>query len=129
VYLKVLGGIMGIEHIILIITTIAGVLKAYFEAQKARAEATRAGEAEELLKVAVEGVEEAKKECPEEGKRVAAHIKKHTEFLGIDSKFAAIVDEITKGEGDIRKATNKFSKTKFREVLNDDDLGVEDKYL
>ena len=54
---------IGIEHIILIVTTLAGVLKAYFEAQKAKAEAMRAdneqeraGEAEELLKAAVNGV-------------------------------------------------------------------------
>jgi hypothetical protein len=127
---------MGIEHVLLIITTIAGVLKAYFEAQKAKAEAMRADNeeqraagAEELLKAAVEGVEEARAENPEEGKKIAAKIKKHTEFLGLDSKFHAIVKEITEGEGDIKKATTKFSKTRFREVLNEDDLNGEDKYL
>ena len=120
---------MGIEHVVLIVTTIAGVLKAYFEAQKAKAESVRAVEAEDMLKVAVESVEEARKENPEEGKKLADSIQKHTRMLGVDSKFAAIVKEITEGEGNIRKATVKFSKTKFREVLKEDDLDVKDKYL
>jgi flagellar biosynthesis/type III secretory pathway protein FliH len=121
---------MGIEHVLLIVTTIAGVLKAYFEMKKAKAESLRAGEAEQLLKAAVEGVEEARAENPEEGKRLANKIRKHTEFLGIDSKFHAIVKEITEGEGDVKKATNKFSKTKFRQVLNKDELlDGKDKYL
>lgn len=120
---------MNIETTVLIVTTIAGVLKAYFEAQKAKAEAARAGEAEELLKVAVQGVEEAKKANPEEGKRVAAQIQKHTRALGIDSKFAAIVNEITKGEGNVKDVTQKFSKTKLREILSNEDLDAKDKYL
>jgi len=120
---------MGIEHLLLIITAIAGVLKAYFEAQKAKAEAARASEAESMLKVAVEGVEEAKKADPIEGKKLADRIHKHTQMLGVDSQFAAIVSEITKGEGDIKKHTSKFSKTRFREVLKEEDLNSEDKYV
>lgn len=110
---------IGIEHILLIVTTIAGVLKAYFEAQKARAEAVRAGEAEQLLKVAVEGVEEAKREMPEEGRKIARKIAKHTEFLGLDKKFAAVVKEITEGEGDIRATTRGFSRARLKEMLDD----------
>jgi hypothetical protein len=120
---------MGIEHVLLIVTTIAGVLKAYFEAQKAKAEAARAGEAEDMLKVAVESVEEAKRADPIEGKKMADRIQKHTRMLGVDSKFAAIVNEITKGEGNVREVTTKFSKTKLRDILNQDDLDVDDKYL
>lgn len=126
---------MGIEHWLLIITTIAGVLKAYFEAQKAKAEAARAddeadraGEAESMLKVAVESVEEARKENPEEGSKIILGIQKHTQALGVDSKFAAIVKEITEGEGNVRKATVKFSKEKFHEFLKESSDG-EDKYV
>ena len=131
-----LGELIGLEHILLILTTIAGVLKAYFEAQKAKAqavraddEASRAGQAESMLKVAVESVEEARKENPEEGSKIILGIQKHTQTLGVDSKFAAIVKEITEGEGDVRKATVKFSKTKFREVLKKEDLDSKDKYI
>ena len=118
---------MGIEHIILIITTIAGVLKAYFEMKKAKAEAmradnesVRAGEAEEMLKAAVEGVEQVRSELPEEqGAEIAHKIQKHTEFLGLDSKFHAIVKEITEGEGNVKDVTSKFSKTKLRKMLEE----------
>ncbi len=126
---------MGIEHWLLIITAIAGVLKAYFEAQKAKAEAARAddeanraGEAESMLKVAVESVEEAKKADPVEGKKMADRIQKHTKMLGVDSKFAAIVAEITEGEGNIRKATVKFNKANFHKFLSESS-GGEDKYV
>jgi len=111
---------IGVEHMILILTTFAGVLKAYFEAQKAKAESARAdnqeeraGEAEELLKVAVNGVEEAKKQNPELGKQ----IKKYTQSLGVDDKFHAIVKEITEGEGNVHRATTALSKEKLRKML------------
>lgn len=114
---------IGVEHIILIVTTIAGVLKAYFEAQKAKAESLRAqdqeeraGEAEELLKLAVNGVEEARKDNPD----VVKSIKKYTESLGVESKFHAIVKEITEGEGDIRKATRALDKDKLMKMLEEE---------
>lgn len=119
---------MGIEHVILIITTIAGVLKAYFEMKKAKAESVRAGEAEELLKVAVEGVEKAKEENPEEAQKVARTIKKHTEFLGLDSKFNAIVKEITEGEGNVQEVTKKYNRDRLKNLL-EEESGGEDKYL
>lgn len=117
---------MGIEHVILIITTVAGVLKAYFEMKKAKAEAMRAdneacraGQAEDMLRAAVEGVEEVRTELPERGRQIADKIKKRTEFLGLDSQFHAIVKEVTEGEGDIQGVTNKFSKEKLKKMLED----------
>jgi len=110
---------MGIEHILLIVTAIAGVLKAYFEAQKAKAESLRAGEAEDMLKATVEGVEEGRAANPEHGKVVVGNIKKKTEFLGLDSKFHAIVKEITEGKGDVKEVTKKFSKSKLNDLLRD----------
>ncbi len=120
---------MGIEHVLLIVTAIAGVLKAYFEMRKAKAESLRAGEAESMLKATVEGIEEAKADNPEEGKKIVEKIQKQTKFYGLDSKFHAIVKEITEGEGDVRKVTSKFSKTKLRRVLTEEELDGEDKYL
>lgn len=116
---------MGTEHILLIITTIAGVLKAYFEMKKARAESLRANEAEGALKLTVDSVERVKKENPEEGKRIAMAIQKRTQELGVDGDYNELVKEITEGRGHISK---KFSKTRFREVLREEDLDIKDKY-
>lgn len=114
------------ETILLIITTIAGVLKAYFEAQKAKAEtkradveAERAGEAEVLLKATVESVEQAKIDEPEAGAKIAERIKKHTQMLGID-QYEELVKEIVSNEK--VDLTRKFSKTRLKKTLSEDDI-------
>lgn len=116
---------VGVEHIILIITTIAGVLKAYFEmrkAQAARAEAVaqndRASEAETLLKTAVEGLEEAKKEDPVGAGRAVARVKRQTEIRGVEAQFHELVQEVTEGSGGVKKITQKLSRDRLLDKLD-----------
>lgn len=108
---------MGIEHWLLIITTVAGVLKAYFEAQKAKAEAARANEAEACLSAAVVGLEDARGEMPDKGAAVIRNIQKKTVQFGVANQFNDIVKELTKGDGEISKVTRGYSKTRLVKTL------------
>lgn len=118
---------VGVEHIILIITTIAGVIKAYFEMKKAKAEAvradaeaTRAEESETLLKTAVEGLEEAKSEAPEAARQIIDRVKKQTVFRGVATQFDEVVQEVTKGDGNIKKVTQKLSRDRLLDSFDDE---------
>jgi hypothetical protein len=125
---------VGIEHIILIITAVAGVLKAYFEMKKAKAQSlraddeatkaqeseTRAEESENLLKTAVEGLEEAKIEAPEAARRIIDRVKKQTVLRGVALQFDEVVQEVTKGEGDVKKITQKLSRDRLLDSFDAD---------
>jgi hypothetical protein len=102
---------MNIETAILLLTTLAGAAKAYFEWRKAKEEAARADNNEKLLVSTIEGVEDAKKDLPVEiRKEVARKIAKRTKDCGVAAELDDIVQEVTKGLGDVKRVTRKYKK-------------------
>lgn len=105
---------MNIETLILLLTTLAGAAKAYFEWRKAKDEAARADNNEMLLKATIEGVEEAKKDLPVDIKReVSRKISKQTKTRGVETQLHELVKEITEGAGDVKRITRKYKKGKL----------------
>ena len=129
---------MNTETILLIITTIAGVIKSFTEMKKAKAEAAkakaeaaraeaesaRATEAENLLETTIRGVEDARHEDPDTGRRIVESIKKKTIERGIADIYDEVVQEVTKGDSQLAPLTRKLSKTRMVQALREDELGL-----
>lgn len=127
---------MNTETILLLVTTIAGVIKSIVEMKKARAEAAkakaeaaraeaesaRAVEAENLLETTIKGVENVKSEDPDTGRRLIESIKKQTIERGIAEIYDEVVQEVIKGDSQLAPLTRKLSKTRMSQTFREDEL-------
>ncbi len=94
---------MTIELIILLVVSMLATLKAYFEWNKAKAEALRADNTEDMLKYTIRSVETAKNNMDKNTqKEFAMHMRQYIESSECDAhKNHCIVKEITEGDGNI----------------------------
>jgi hypothetical protein len=110
---------MNIESIILLGMSILATLKAYFEWRKAKAESMRADNTEDILKHTIESVENAKNKMDNKTKMVFSEdMRKYIEDAPCDTgAVQRVVKEVTNGDGNIKKHTMKYSKDKFKKLL------------
>jgi len=104
------GKLMSIEGIILLLTTIAAAVKAYFEWRKARAEAKRADDIEDMLSHTIQSVEEAKNRLDYRTRRVfTQHMSEYIKKSDCSEvKINTVVKEVTEGPGDIRNSLEQL---------------------
>jgi len=97
---------MSIEGIILLLTTIAAAVKAYFEWKKARAEAKRADDTEHMLLHTIQSVEDAKNRLDYRTRRVfTQHMSEYIENSDCSAiRINTVVKEVTEGNGDIKNS-------------------------
>lgn len=87
---------MSIEVIVLLITTILGVAKAFFEWRKARAEARRANTVQNMLDCTIRGVEDAREVFP----TIHLDIKKRALAAGVEGDLNKVVKSVTEKSSD-----------------------------